>query len=252
MSLRSFVDDCESPDATLTVHNPDSESPLYRLLAGLFEEQAVTVRQRQGERAVPADTVVVERGDDPVAVSPLQAVQDTVLLVNSDLYTTGTRGLDDVITPDVLTQLDEIPFEATGTGRSSKSKLLLIELSRYVEARAWNGDGTLHAGFQQLSRLDDERGTRRVYERLGDDPTVEPHVYGVPDSRPSVPGVAVHGDRSAELRRSWFVVYDPPDRREDAAALVVYRTDAGTWEGFWSYDAETVRAVSDYLAETYH
>ena len=121
MSLREFVDDCEPPDATLTLHNPDSESPLYRLLASLFEEQAVTVRQRAGERPVPADTVVVERDDDPVAVSPLTTVQDAVLLVNSDLYTTGTRGLDDVATPEVLTSLDEIPFEATGTGRTSKS-----------------------------------------------------------------------------------------------------------------------------------
>ena len=126
-------------------------------------------------------------------------------------------------------------------------------MSRYVEARAWNGDGgRLHAGFQQLSRLDDERGTRRVYERLGDDPTVETHVYGVPDSRPSLSGVEVHGDRAEELRRSWFVVYDPPNRPDDAAALVVYRTDAGTWEGFWSYDPGTVREVHDYLTETYH
>jgi len=253
VSLRAFVDRYDRSDAALTVHNPESEPPLYRLLTALFDEQSVTVRQRDGERELPSDTVVLDRSDGPeIAVSPLADLQESVLLVNSDLYTTGTRGLDEIETPDVLTRLDEIPFAVSGTGRRSKGKVLLIELSRYLEARAWDaGEGTLHAGFQQLSRLDDERGTRRVYERLGRESAVETHLYGAPDASPSLSGVTLHADRSAEIRWSWFVVYRSERDPAASGALVVVRNESGAWEGVWTYDHDSVRELCEYLAESY-
>jgi DICT domain-containing protein len=57
----------------------------------------------------------------------------------------------------------------------------LIVISRYIERHAWQaGEGTLRTSFQRLSRIDDERGTREMYETLaGTD--VRTHVYGIPD-----------------------------------------------------------------------
>jgi hypothetical protein len=37
-----------------------------------------------------------------VATSPLAALQDAILMVNSDLFTTGTRSLERTDVPDVL------------------------------------------------------------------------------------------------------------------------------------------------------
>jgi DICT domain-containing protein len=57
----------------------------------------------------------------------------------------------------------------------------LIVISRYIERHAWQaGEGTLRTSFQRLSRIDDERGTREMYETLaGTD--IRTHVYGIPD-----------------------------------------------------------------------
>lgn len=69
----------------------------------------------------------------------------------------------------MLRELRDIVFELRGYPESAKEKLLLIAMSRFVEARALAvGAGEMHVGFQRLSRLTDEFGTQRVYERLAD------------------------------------------------------------------------------------
>jgi hypothetical protein len=50
-----------------------------------------------------------------------------------------------------------------GSPASNSEKLPLIVISRYIEQLAWQHEtGRLRSSFQRLSRLDDERGTRRV------------------------------------------------------------------------------------------
>lgn len=254
MQLADFVRERDRQEATLTVMNRGMDTPVYDMLVDLFDEQSIQVHETETDAAGPSDAVVLEREEGRVgfAVSSLLDLRDAVLTVNSDIYTTGLRGLSEVDTPDVIAQLDEIPFTVTGYPEDSREKLLLIEISRHIEGLAWQtGEGTLRAGFQHLSRTVDERGTHRVYRRLGTEVGVDTHVYGLPDARPSIPGVTVHAEDCRELARSWFVVYRPKQVADEAAALVALQTAPNTWEGYWSYDPGHVDELDRHLEETY-
>lgn len=244
----------ESDEATVTVLNRESGQPLYRLLTGLFTAKAVTVRETTTDTEIHDDVVLTEKNGDPggFAVSPLDAIRDELLMVNADIYVTGARELEAVEAPDVLTELDEIPFTVRGRPEDPKEKLLLVEMSRHIEAMAWQaGNGQLRTGLQYLSRLEAERGTHQVYERLGAESGVDTHVYGLPDAEPSIPGVTVHGVDNSELRRSWFVVYRSSKQPKQAAALVAVETEPRTWEGRWTYNPERVATIDAYLDEQY-
>lgn len=255
MTLAEFISDDASETPSLTVVNRESPRPLYRLLTDLFDERSVTVRETTSDRSDRSDAIVLKRsstsGDDTeTIVSPFDQITDELLLVNADIYTTGTRGLEAVETPNVIAQLDEVSFRVDGTV-ASKQKLVLIEISRYIEAKAWMADeGRLHTGFQHLSRIGDEKGTRRVYERIGLESSVDTHVYGHPDASPSLPNVTVHGVETDEIRRSWFVAYESLDG-EDAAALVAHRTGPAAWNALWSYDPTKVADLVAYLERKY-
>ena len=255
MGLREFVATLGQQEATVAVVDRESKRPVYRLLVDLFDTDAVEVRDVEGENGSDlTNTTVLRKGGahEDIAVSSLGAVRDELLLVNSDIYVTGARGLDDIDPPEVVAGLDEVPFQVSDRSRQPKAKLVLIEMSRAIEAMAWrDGTGRLDAGFQHLSRLTDERGTERVYTRLGSDTDVETRVYGVSGGDPSLPPVTVCAGDTRELRRSWFVAYQPEDRPADGAALVAYRTDDAVWEGCWTYDPDSVAAVLDYLDGAY-
>jgi hypothetical protein len=256
MSLAEYADITDYDAATVTVLNPEQECPVYRLLDDLFDDAAVTVRSATtDDAATPSDAVLVEKGgaaSPEFAVSSLSSLREELLVVNSDIYVTGARALDEVETPDAISNLDELPFTVTGYPEEPREKLLLIEISRHIEGMAWQaGEGRLATGFQYLSRVEDERGTRRVYERLESETAVETHVYGVPDAHVSPPATAVHGVDAAEIRQSWFVVYESAHHPHEAAALVAVETDSHTWEGCWTYDPGRVADILDYLDSTY-
>jgi hypothetical protein len=249
VTIPEFIDELDSREKTLIVQNRDEPSPLVKMLKDMVEAPDVTVREAEPHEEAPANIVLLQDESSPdgtLAVSTIADIGDSVLMVNGDLYITGTRSIEEVETPDVLAGLDETTFSVAG-----KQKMLLVEISRHVESLAWRTPAsTLHSGFQYLSRLDDERGTSEVYERLAEHGT-EIHVYGVPDEFPTLPAsVTVHGNEIEELRRSWFVVNTdcPSDRK---AALVAYETAANEWDGAWTFDDRMVDRIADYLTETY-
>ena len=130
-------------------------------------------------------------------------------------------------------------------------------VSIHIERRAYvAGVGSFRSTFQRLSRLEDEFGTRQVYERLSGR-TLDVHVYGVPDERPTWLDATVHGGTSDEYRNSWCVVYRPPegsveeDDRPDAAALVAYQREPNRWQGFWTYETARVERIDDYLERAF-
>lgn len=59
--------------------------------------------------------VLLLEGDEIVAASPLDALVNAILLVNSDLYVTGTRGLEDLDLPSVITGLHDTVFSFAAT-----------------------------------------------------------------------------------------------------------------------------------------
>lgn len=246
--IRDFFDDVSDTDVSLVTINRTQPKPVQELLADAFSTQSVDLV----ERAVPqqGDDIVALRTDGEVsAVSSLTEVMRSFLLVNADRFKTGTAGFDDAI-PDVLEGMDETLFDLRGYPASNKEKLLLILISRHIERLAYEaGEGRLRSTFQRLSRLEDEFGTRTVYERLAGR-TVDVHVYGVPDSVPEQLDVTVHHGTSDEYRNSWCVVFQPP-ADGDGAALLAHQQQSNRWQGFWTYDPETVARVDSYLARSF-
>ncbi|EMA06642.1 hypothetical protein C437_11068 [Haloarcula vallismortis ATCC 29715] len=247
VTISAFIDTVSLARRTLTVFNDDEPEPLVRMLKRMVDSPAVDVRAGEVSAETPRNAVVVEDADGTeLAVSSISEISACVLLVNSDLYVTGTRSLDEVDTPGALLHLDEVPFTVTG-----KRKMLLIELSRYIESLGWQSDNnTLHAGFQYLSRIDDERGTRRVYDRLADSDT-DLHLYGLPDRVSELPGNStIHTEPRDELRESWFVV-NTDCTAEMKGVLLAERTGRSQWRGYWSFDADHVDEISAYLQNRY-
>jgi len=247
VSLAQFISPATNTDLSLVVVNRDAARPFQTLLEELFDAQSVSVRERRvpGEEQ---DTVLLLNGEEVVASSPLSALQDAILLVNSDLYVTGAREVEAVEVPDVIESLEDVPFRLRGYPESGKEKFLLILVSRYIERLALESDGGTHrASFQQLSRLRDERGTRTVYEKLGTS-SVDTHVYGVPDWLPPEEfGATVHGGWSADFEDSWFVTFRPDDEDGEHAALVAIETEPGVWQGFWTYDPSAIGRITRYI-----
>lgn len=245
-SLDSFLDH-DADEWSLAVVNRTRPQPIQSLLEGLFADQPVTVE----ERTLPDtddDLVLLLRDGEVVASSPLKALEDTILLVNSDLYVTGTKSLGEIDPPDVITELEDTTFHLRGYPESNTEKLPLIIISRYIEQLAWeHGEGTLRASFQHLSRIRDERGTRNVYERLaGSD--VDVHVYGLPDwLPPSTFQGTIHAGYQGEFKQAWFVVHWTPDDDGEVAALVALQRDTNEWDGFWTFDEGTVSEINRYL-----
>jgi DICT domain-containing protein len=257
MSIRGFVEAVEPSDLTVSVRAPEPDAgalgPLQNLLERIFDAPGVRIDRASApapEREALVYVLDREADEETVALatSRLRDVSKSMLLVNEDLYTTGARDLDEVDTPAAVLALDDTTFPVRG-----KQKFLLIHLSRHVEAMAAEtGGGSIHTCFQQLSRVTDERGTQRVYERLSAGP-VDVHVYGVDDRADPVPlPVGVHADDGrGELGNSWFVVHDGAGRDARKAALVAVQTGPGAYDGFWTFDPDRVDDVLAYLADTY-
>lgn len=274
-SFDEFFDEIEEPSRSLLVVNRSKPEPIAQMVEQTFNEQPIDVTERELPEADTDLLLLVDNDgntDDQrvLASSPLSALEETILLVNSDLYKTGTAGIEDVELPDVLLGLDEVPFTLRGYPKSDNEKLLLIAISRYIERTAFkHGNGRLRTSFQRLSRIEDERGTREVYRSLGQSP-VQTHVYGVPDWSPSEGSELItHGGYTEDFRRSWFVVYSPfrdqlRDPTETAApdggksrtatdepphaALVALETGPRQWRGFWTFRPPLVRDIAKYIS----
>ncbi|WP_435069401.1 DICT sensory domain-containing protein [Haloplanus sp. C73] len=246
-SLAAFIESGEIRDLSLAVVNRTRPQPIQDMLEETFGGQSVDIEELDDPDAEENLVVLVE-DDDVVASSPLSALEDEILMVNSDLYITRAKSLGDVTLPDVVAELADTRFRVRGYPVSNAEKLPLILISRYIEQLAWaHESGRLRSSFQRLSRLDDERGTRQVYRQLGET-AVDVHVYGVPDWIPprSFPGV-IHAGYHGEFRSSWFVVYHSTTKDARSAALVAERVDENEWDAVWTFREDRVRAVNRYV-----
>ena len=249
MTMEQFLSVPETSSRELVVANRTDPEPFQRMIEKLFAKQSVSVGETS-HREYPENTVLLLEDGEVIAESPLAALRDAILMVNSDLYLTGTRGLDRTTVPDVIDQLTDVRFSLRGYPDSDTEKLLLILISRHIERRAYEArEGTLRSSFQHLSRIKDERGTRRAYERVSNT-DVDVHVYGKPDWRPtSELDVTMHGGKKAAFEFSWFVLYQPPPDHpaEQSAALLAIETGNSEWEGFWTYDQSLIADLAEYI-----
>lgn len=269
MSLKRFFDRVEPSRRSLLVANRESPDPVQDILEATFTEQPVQVEERDLPNVDP-DTVLLVEDGDVLATSPLSALRDTIVMINSDLYRTGAKGFDDLELPTVIEKLHDVQFSLRGYPKSDTEKLILVVISRYIEqiaARA--GCGRHRASFQHLSRIRDERGTKQVYEHLADS-AVDVHVYGLPDWIPTKEmAVTTHAGRSDDFRNSWFVLFTPergPGRQSEGSdrsgpttspvadhpdpnpvALLAIEEEPQVWDGFWTFDPSLVAEINDYI-----
>lgn len=249
MSLERFLSAIDGPARKLVVANRTQPEPFQRMVETLFAKQSVGVDETTIDE-YPENTVLLLEDGEVVAESPLDALHDAILMVNSDLYKTGTRSLEETTVPAVIDKLTDVRFSLRGYPASGSEKLLLILISREIERRAYEaGAGTLRSSFQQLSRIKDERGTRRAYRKVSNT-DVDVHVYGEPDWRPTAElDVTMHGGSKLDFEDSWFVIYQPPADRPaaDAAGLLAIEKGPAEWEGFWTYDERVIDDLTAYI-----
>ncbi len=175
-----------------------------------------------------------------IATSQLRELNESILLVNSDLYMTGTVNLEEISLPDVIANLSETTFHVRDYPESGTEKMPLILISRYIERLSYVHGGDHRASFQRLSRLQDEKGTRNVYRRLVEN-DVNTHVYGVPDWMPSRElGVTVHAGWDDSFTSTWFVTHTSD---EASAALVAIELGSNEWVGRWTFDSGKVQDI---------
>ncbi|MFB6206849.1 MAG: histidine kinase [Haloglomus sp.] len=250
-ALSAFIDEVPESETVLMVVNRTDPEPLIDLLDSAFSTQEVTIAERHVPEGTD-DVVLLVREGEVVATSAMERLQSAFLLINADRYRTGAHGLREADMPDVLTGLDDIEFQVQGFPASNKEKLLLVLISRFIEGRALRaGAGRFDVSFQRFSRLDDEYGTRKVYRWLGDS-AVDTHIYGVPDRPvPDELNVSVHGGTHQEYRRSWFVVYRPPEGEDGHVALVALETGDNVWRAMWTYDPDRVVRIGEYVGQNF-
>lgn len=96
MSFRSFIEDAGTPRHAIAVGGDGEPEPLE----GSFETQSIEGRTAEEPTAVPealtaseddGDVTVLLEDGDPVAASPMTALYDPILAINSDLFVTGAR-----------------------------------------------------------------------------------------------------------------------------------------------------------------
>ncbi|MDS0281508.1 DUF7504 family protein [Haloarcula onubensis] len=241
-SLQEIFDAVEADAPTLTVSNYQGPPEELAVVERYFDRHGVEVREASMDVAAPRSVALLHRGDDLLASETVQAVRSAI-----DIDSGTTDTFEQRHTSDLLTNLDQSVY-----GASAANKELLIDVSHSVELLAnRTGTGRLHAGFQHLSNLVDDAQAARIYGRLAQS-GVDVHVYGIPDTETTVPGVTVHEHDTPEIAESWFVVYDgggDPDRQ---AALLAHELGAADeYDGFWTYESDIVARIDDYLTATY-
>lgn len=248
--LAEFFHGREDSGWTVQIVNRTDPEPMLDMLQALFDGLSVDLTEEQ-LAGTGDDRVVLLRDGEVVETSPLNDLKTTLLMVNSDLYRMGTVSLTDITIPAVIKRLSGSIFSLRGFPASNVEKLVLILMSRYIESRAWKaGAGTLRTSFQRLSRLHDEGGTWRVYQKLGETDGLNTHVYGIPDwAPPTDTGLSAHGILNEAITESWFVVHRVPDG--PGAAMIALSTARNEWKGFWTFDEAEIRAIDDCIRETF-
>jgi len=280
-SLHALIDRVDAAALTLTVCNPTPDVDGLGTVTDHFERRNVSVRTAELSTAIPRDAAILHRGPEPLAVSRLARLDAAIRVADADPPDPDPASDPDsdsdsdsgpapdlnpppdarlgfeadespLIGPDrpaVLAELDRL--DRNDYTVSNGGKRDLVRISRLIEARALSaGTGRLHAGFQRLSRMNDEIGTRRLYERIAA-AGVDTHLYGRPGTVPDPEPFTIHAGETPELGDSWVVVYDRDGDRTDVAALVTEETGPGRYSGFWTYRPDLVRAADGYLRRAY-
>jgi DICT domain-containing protein len=235
LTLREFIDEIAAYQRTITVYAPER----VEALESYFETRNVAVEHEPLPDDGSGGFVVVTADGKFVGSVGARAVRE--------LASPSDRSLE--LGPN---ESIRIPWNLLAdTTFVSFDRRQMLAASREFEDRAYRqGWGTLRAGFQSLSKL---QAQQDVYEMLTAETSLDVHLYGKPDWSPEMPSATVHAEDDPEIGAFWFVVFDGGGDDRQACALLAeeMETDPGSFRGFWTYDAELVFDIDDYLRETY-
>lgn len=230
--LTAIVDRVDAQSLTLSIYNPGVSRSVLEDLQSFFAVQSVTLRRAATDDATPRNFVVLHDDDTFVEAASLKSLYR---VVRPDSPLLDVSDPADIEYPDLLRAIDQTVFTDYGRAR-------MIVASREIEQDAERYGGSLHAGFQQLSKL---RPQHRLYERLAA-AGVDTHVYGQPDWTVPTDAHTIHASDDPELTATWFVVLDSDD--EDAKrALLAEERERDQFFGFWTFDSDIVDAILDRL-----
>lgn len=239
-SLAALIEDVEADRPTLTLCNFQGTEKMGATITSYFDRLNVPVETATLDRDAPTDVAMLHRGPDLLASS---TVSDLVAAI--DLDDADTTVSHAAARTDLFDHVDQTVFGAHGADRQ-----LLVQVSHTIESMAWRtGQGTIHAGFQEFSRLWDDDRARTIYQRVAE-AGVDVHIYGQPDVPIETDAWTLHGADGGELSETWFVGFaDPDDTR--SGTLVARQTGSNEYDGFWSYRPELAGRLEAYLRTTY-
>lgn len=251
-SISAFIDNRSDSNTewTAQVVNPTGPTQIQKMAKDLYNGLNIEITNND-VTGLADDLFLVLRDGRVIASSPMSVLRETLLLVNADRYKTGTQLVGEIDVPDVILELSDTVFTLQGFPKSNTEKVVLTLIARYVEQQALvNQSGTLRTSFQKLSRLNDEQGTRRFYEHLGQTTGLETHVYGVPDwDVPADLGLISHEVTNDEIRKCWFVVHQ--GKTGQNIAMLAVNVEPYTWKGYWTFDTNDIEALDQYISQTY-
>ena len=231
-TLSDVVVSVESHRKTVEVRNFTGSDTELAAISEFFDPHDVDVEVEDGEG--PDDVVVLRSRTTELARSPVERVTRYVRSWQESM-STGLAAEP----PAVVDRLHDNFFESYDKGR-------MVMASRIVEFRAWNsGSGELHAGFQQLSKLEHQRN---AYRNLSES-DVAIHVYGATDgARLDDLDVAVHRSTADEVLNHWWVAFDGAGD-DDKVVLLAQEREPDRFYGFWTYEAAVVDDVLERMAD---
>lgn len=245
MLIENLTEQLESNSETnysVTVNQEDNSELLYKMIDKMFSNQSVKVRKGD----LNDNTIVVNKDGEDISTSSLDTLKNSILYTNSDQYKTQRNQMNKLKFPESILKLQNKKFELKGYPKEYNEKLILIAISRYIEQLSYNHGGIHHSTFQKLSRIDDEKGTKEIYESLSGR-VDELHLYGELDKFPELgTKPTFHFGSTDAYKYSWIVLHLS---EENCAALVAFENKDrfNEWDAIWTFDREKVITIEEKM-----
>jgi len=257
--LDAVIDDLASERREFVALNPPDDGVLDDVL-DYFERVDVSDLNRVTDPALPKAALLVTDGDRCLASADLERLHTYLFEFDPspgesvapgdtrDRDSPTDEGLSDAdvtAAQHLLSRLDNRVYTVTGEAVSP-----MVGVSRHIEQRALVASGgTVHAGFQQLSRLQDKRQTLDTYTTLAER-GFDVNLYGELDwEPPATDNVVVHADDTGEVVGDhWFVAVDSDEY--GGGALVAREDDPDVYTGFWTFRPPLVADVTEVVETT--
>ncbi|WP_135664216.1 DICT sensory domain-containing protein [Halorhabdus rudnickae] len=239
MTLTQILEAINDHEKELIVFNCSSDEQIVAELREYFQSQNVHIDAVTTASGRPEDLAVLSNRDTVLSMVHLWTLRELLDGVATDQDTTGVA---DMNYEPILGHLKETTFTAYDTEQ-------MLYTSREIEDRARRvGEGTIHAGFQQLSMLAGEASIYTDIAARG----LDVHTYGTPDQPPpDLDGVTVHSVDNAEIAETWFVVFDGGGTDSQKSAILAEERESRSFYGAWTYDPTIVDSILDHLETAY-